>query len=256
MSLRGLSSKTAELYLSAISFRCKVSGFTDNTKHFLVNKLLEGFRRQCKSKRVRLPITIDLLRCILTKLSAVCTNNYESLLFKAAYVTAFFGFFRVGEITIPSKVSTDTSKVLNRQDISFVDNESSMLVTLRYSKTDQLGKGMVMKINQTGSSVCPVLVVQHYLKQRPKVNGPLFCHFDGSPLTRYQFCFILRKVIKLVDPKLEGYKSHSFRIGAATRAAQLGWPVEKIKEAGRWASDAYKSYLHKKDDYREISKLA
>lgn len=256
LSLKGLSSKTADLYLTAISFQCKVSNVSDNTKHFLINKLAEGFRRQNKTKRVRLPITYELLEGILTKLPVVCLNSFEVMLFKAAYVLAYFGFFRVGEVTVPNKSVVDSNKVLNLEDVSFIDENRSILVNIRFSKTDQLGKGTVLKIKQSGSSICPVIILRQYLGQRPKVPGPLFCHFDGNPLTRYQFSCILQKSIKLINPQLQGFRSHSFRIGAATRAAQLGWPIEKIKEAGRWASEAYKTYIHSKGDCREIMELA
>lgn len=256
MSLKGLSSKTADLYITAISFQCKVSDLPDNTKHFLINKLAEGFRRQGGSKRVRLPITFELLKSILTTLPVVCCNGFEAALFKAVYVLAYFGFFRVGEITVANKSTMEFGRVLNLGDISFVNGNQYMLVNLRFSKTDQLGKGTVLKISKTGSSICPVIILRQYLRQRPKVAGPLFCHFDGKPLTRYQFSSVLQKVIKLINPQLQGFRSHSFRIGAATRAAQLGWPIEKIKEAGRWASEAYRSYIHSQDKYREIMQLS
>lgn len=256
MSLKGLSSKTADLYMTAISFQCKVSDLPDNTKHFLINKLAEGFRRQGVRKRVRLPITFELLKGILTKLPVVCCNGFEVALFKAVYVLAYFGFFRVGEITVANKSTVEFGKVLTLEDISFVDGDRSMLVNLRFSKTDQLGKGTVLKISRSGSSICPVIVLRQYLRRRPKVAGPLFCHFDGKPLTRYQFSSVLQTAIKLISPHLQGFRSHSFRIGAATRAAQLGWPIEKIKEAGRWASEAYRTYIHSQDKYREIMQLS
>ena len=87
------------------------------------------------------------------------------------------------------------------------------MVQVKGSKTDQLGKGATLYINIT----CPVSNKGKFLSIRPKVQGPLLCHANGQPLTRYQFSQVLDKVLKLVG--VEGrYRAHSFRIGAATAA--------------------------------------
>jgi len=255
MSLGGLSSRTAELYLSAISFQCKTSNLQDTTKHFIVTKLIEGFRRTSKAKRLRLPITYSLLESILTKLPAVCRDEYESCLFSAVFALAFFGFFRVGELAVAKQNSVDVSKVVGIQDITFEAEDKALLVLVRFSKTDQLGRGVTLRLGRTNSDICPVRVVKRFLTMRSPVAGPLFCHFNHKPLTRFQFASILQKAIRVVDPTLSGYKSHSFRLGAATRAAQLGWSVEKIKQSGRWSSDAYRSYIWTNRSYRDITGL-
>ena len=38
-------------------------------------------------------------------------------------------------------------------------------------------------------------------------------------------------------------KGHSFRIGAATTAASLGFTEDQIQRMGRWRSDAVKKYI-------------
>ena len=74
-------------------------------------------------------------------------------------------------------------------------------------------------------------------------SGPLFCHFSGAPLTRYQFNSILNKTLDICNIDHTNFKSHSFRIGAATTLARQGTDKEKIQVAGRRKSDAYFLYI-------------
>lgn len=55
------------------------------------------------------------------------------------------------------------------------------------SKTDPLGRGVVLILPAVEGKVCPVKLLKQYSMQRHKMEGPFFCHFDRSPLTRYQF---------------------------------------------------------------------
>ena len=156
---------------------------------------------------------------------------------------AFFCFLRVGEITASKQNDPMVHRAIAIQDVRTVDKGNAMLVTLRYSKTDQLGQGTTLKISKLPGITCPVSSLIYYLSMRPKVSGPLLCHLNGKPLTRHQFSAILQKALTAIGPHLRNYKSHSFRLGAATTAAQQGWSIDKIKESGRWASDAYKHYI-------------
>jgi hypothetical protein len=85
---------------------------------------------------------------------------------------------------------------------------------------------------------------KNYMKVRPDGPGPLFRHFNLSPLTRYQFTGVLSKAIKYLQlPGSSEYKSHSFRIGASTDLAIRGFSDEDIQRSGRWKSSCFKSYI-------------
>lgn len=93
-------------------------------------------------------------------------------------------------------------------------------IKLRFSKTDQEGKGVSIEINKINGTLCPILNLSEYLKVRPKIKGPLLCHFSGAPLTRYQFSVMLRKTLKHSGMQDVGiFKTHSFRIRTATAMA-------------------------------------
>ena len=246
LSLQGLSHSTASLYLCSIGFQCKIKNVKDSTKHYILSKILEGIKRSKQGQAVRLPITVSILNLIVNKLPAVCVTSYESQLFKTAFCLAFFGFFRIGEITVSRKEYI--SKVIAIQDVVLDEINGTLKINLRFSKTDQSGKGATIILSKSGTNVCPVKNMGMFLSIRPKLNGPLFCHHNGKPLTRYQFSSILKKSLTYANVNYQHYKTHSFRIGAATTAAELGHSVETIKLAGRWSSNAYKSYVQPKQN--------
>lgn len=241
----GYAYSTVVTYMSALKFQHKIHGLQEYVSHFTVSKMLEGYRRSKPTHDSRLPITYDILVEICAKLDAVCNSAYEATLFKAAYTLAFFGLFRVGELVFSSSAMGDAP--LFHSDIVQLQVDQSFMVRLRKSKSNQHGVPILVPIVATGTSVCPVVAMVTYLNIRPKAIAQyLFCHIDGSPLTRYQFGAVLTKVIlrSKFQPTISGlFKSHSFRIGAATWLAQQGIPNAEIKKAGRWSSDAYLRYI-------------
>ena len=91
--------------------------------------------------------------------------------------------------------------------------------------------------------MCPFESVSEYLTVRPTKDGPFLCHFSGSPLTRFQLSSMLTKSLKYAGIESSKYKAHSFRIGATTALSMAGYPIDEIKNLGRWKSTAYKSYI-------------
>lgn len=241
LSLHGLAYNTAKLYITAVGYHCKIKGYVDPTQHFIISKMLEGFRRSKYSGDSRLPMSPTLLQRICGKLPAVCSNNYEVKLFRAAYTLAFFGFMRVGELAWSRGMSYWS--VLQLEDINIDRKQNELSIQIRQSKTDQHKEGTIIQLSSNTTAICPVVAMLEFIEVRSAINGPLFCHFDGSVLTRYQFSAILKKTLGLISPHLIKFRSHSFRIGAATTAASVGMDIAQIKLAGRWRSDAVKTYI-------------
>ena len=75
------------------------------------------------------------------------------------------------------------------------------------------------------------------------MTGTLFYHANGKPITRYQFSAVLLKALISAGIQSDNFKSHSFRIGAASEASVNGISDSKIMELGRWKSQAVKNYL-------------
>lgn len=119
---------------------------------------------------------------------------------------------------------------------------------------DQSGKGVTLQLFRSGTNVCPVNSMIKFLTGRPKLNGPLLCHLNGRPLTRYQFSAVLKKALACWNVNYANYKAHSFRIGAATTAAKLGHSTDTIKLAG--SSNAYRAYIMSDPEPSAMPRLA
>ena len=187
LSLKKCSYATAKSYLSSISFQCKIHNWVDETKNFLVVKVLEGMRRTGRSADARLPITLQLLSEVVRVLSSICSNSYETKLFRAAYILAFFGFLRIGEFTFSTGNSVHT--ILQVTDVQFEANYSKVFVHIRMSKCDQDRKGVSLAIDKSKGILCPVASLIDYLAARPKIKGPLFIHYKKKSPYQVSFLF-------------------------------------------------------------------
>ena len=101
---------------------------------------------------------------------------------------------------------------------------------------------MILQRRQ-GHVDCKWSLIIEYINSRQPLCEQLFCHFDGTPLTRTQFVFILKKCLLIIEIDPKRYSSHTFRIGAATNLAVDGASAGVIRNVGRWKSNAYKSYI-------------
>ncbi|XP_073470547.1 integrase/recombinase xerD homolog [Aquarana catesbeiana] len=235
----GVSVSRMNTQLAGLAFLFKLQGQPDVTKEFWVRQALKGYRRAVVKRDSRRPVTFEILRGIVDKLGVVCSSEYEVVLFKVAFVLAFFGAFRIGELVSPSK---KVQGGIRLQEVQL--DEEGVSIFLRKSKTDQGGRGRMVRIYPIhGSPQCPVGTVREFLKVRPDFQGPLLVHQKGTWLSRFQFVAVFKKCLQGLGLEEKDFSSHSFRIGAATEAARLGLDVEVIKRIGRWESNRFQSYV-------------
>jgi len=163
----------------------------------------------------------------------------DKLMLWSAFTLAFFGFLRSSEFTSPSLTHFNPLVHLARSDISFTSN-GSLLLQLKASKTDPFRMGCSITLSPSGRSVCAVRAMHRYLAhQLPGQSTPLYFFSSGQFLTRDKVTSILRSQLKRLGFATESYASHSFRIGAATTAAEAGLPPWLIQTLGRWSSNCY-----------------
>jgi len=196
------------------------------------------------TKRERRPITPDLLR----KIKGVWddrAHEVDVVMLWAACCLAYFGFMRIGELTVPTDDGYDTLSHLSWGDV-MVDNPtrpSRMEVRIKASKTDPFRQGVSIFIGRVASDLCPVSAMLAYMVVRGKEAGPLFRFGDGKPLTRQRLVAAVKDVLDKTDVDPGQYSRHSFRIGAATIAAARGLEDSTVRTLGRWKSLAYLEYI-------------
>ncbi len=133
----------------------------------------------------------------------------------AAACAAFFGFLRSAEFC---------SSALLLSDVAIDDREhpTTLSLLIKCSKTDQFHQGTNIYLSKTDTDLCPVEAITGYLALRQQPDGPLFTSQQGTPLTSEVFITRVQAALGRAGVNPDFYKSHSFRIGAATTAAAQG----------------------------------
>jgi len=250
LASRNISHTTIKVYLAAVRHMHVIAGMHRSFEEQLTPRLhlvLRGIKRtQAISNpcRTRLPITLQIMSSIKDYLSRQPRSHFSIMLW-AACCLAFFGFLRVSEFTVPSQDTYDPGTHLSLADISLDNRVDPRLIAvcIKQSKTDPFRKGVTLYLGATNHAVCPVAGILPYLALRGNQPGPLFLNKEGRGLTRQVLSASLDAVLTELRLHPSNYNTHSFRIGAATTAAEVGIPDRCIKILGRWQSDAYQQYI-------------
>ncbi len=98
---------------------------------------------------------------------------------------------------------------------------------------DPYATGVYIFLGKTGTTICPVAAILSVLTVRPRhLTGPLLQHSNGSTLTSYTLVTQVKQALAAAGHDPHHYSGHSFRIVAATAAAQAGIPDHQIKMLG------------------------
>lgn len=235
------ASSTVNSYVSAIGYSHKLAGLHDPTKSFFINQMLKGYGKIGCRLDSRLPITLPILYRIVWATSQLSDSFFNTCRFQAMCLFAFYTFARVGEITASASGTTiylhQVSKLVN-------DNQEAVAfkVTFLNYKHNYNKSPFSLTISRQ-TTCCPVQHFLAYLQARGNTPGPLFQMPNGSPVPRAVFTEKLSTALKFCGLDPTRYKGHSFRIGAATHAAEKGMSDAQIRTMGRWKSNAFLKYI-------------
>ena len=125
----GKKSTTIRSYVSAIKAILQVEGFKIQEDTYLLNALTKACKLHDDIVMTRLPIRLGMLRVILKIVGQEYdTQPYLRSLYQALFSTAYFGLFRIGEIT-------QSPHVIKACDVHLAKNKKKVMFVLRSSKT-------------------------------------------------------------------------------------------------------------------------
>ena len=227
---------TARTYVSALGYCHRLAGYSDPTKAFWVLEMLKGYTKMGMRVDTRLPITLPILLSIVDNMPSLCSTLYESRLYQAMCTTAFFAFLRVGEIAI----CPQSPFVFQIEQLVKLEDQAGGILGLKHSYSEG---DVSLTLSRRQSDICPVQLLLDYLSPQGFSNGPLFMTPNGTAVSRHSFTQIFSLVFQRCGLDSSKYKRHSFRIGAATFAAENWFSDVQIRAMGRWKSDAFRKYI-------------
>ena len=186
------------------------------------------------------PLTLAELHTLV----APATSSGDCL-WRAVYLTVFFGMMRMGEVCLTGKFDPEWD--LRTQDVVFLENRVEL--TVRASKTDFFGAGDVVVLPRLeGHPLCPYAALER-LKSIRVAEGswthlsPLFMVQGKS--ARYGAAH--ERLLQRLHPagNVVGHPRlgcHSLRRGMAVLAREAGVSPDMIKAWGRWKGDSYLIY--------------
>jgi hypothetical protein len=117
--------------VSALGYSHRLYGVPDPTKNVYIIQMLKGYGKLGHRLDVRLPITLHILHTLIGVTGVVLPTSYEVSLFRAMCVLAFFGFLRIGEITL-SKPSLPMPLQINQLSEQFSTKGQITHLTLTF----------------------------------------------------------------------------------------------------------------------------
>ena len=186
-------SNTIKSYISAIRSVLREDGEVLCENKFLLTSLTRACKYVNDHVRTRLPIRKPLLNLILGSLCDVFKTEQPYLvsLYKAMFATAYFGLFRIGELT-------EGSHVVKAVDVHIGTNKDKMMFVLHTSKTHWYdSKPQTIKISAQCCSnktnlFCPFRLLKEYLvvrKSRLEETEPFFVFKENLIYGQLFVCF-------------------------------------------------------------------
>lgn len=219
---------TLARWTASISKAHRLAGHDSPASAELVRATMRGIRRTYGSDQRR---ATPISRGNLVAMTAAFTDRASDVRDKALLLIGFAGGFRRSELV-----------ALDYDDIVLV--EEGLIITIRRSKTDQLGEGRKIGIPYGRPALCPVRALLAWKATASYEAGPVFRPIDrhgnvsSTRLSGDAVSLIVRHHAGSVGLDPSAFSGHSLRSGLATSAARAGVSSWKIRNQTGHASDA------------------
>ena len=214
---KNLKISTLRRRIVSISMVHKLRGHYLDTKHPIIVENLMGIRRVKGSiQKGKKPLLINHLKSLINVINEQKIDEIKKFRDKSIILIGFSGGFRRSELIS-----------INHDDLEFVDE--GLKITIKKSKTDQLGEGMTKGLTYfDDETFCPVVNIKKWIEISKIQSGPIFRRFSkGSNLTEKRLTdqsvvLLMKEYLNLAGIENKNFSGHSLRSGFATVAAESG----------------------------------
>ncbi|HTF71416.1 MAG TPA: tyrosine-type recombinase/integrase [Edaphobacter sp.] len=243
-----LKATTLAHHLFAIAKAHRDAGFPSPVRdNQLIAEALKGIKRTYGSAIAqKSPVLTDDLRAMLRYIP----DTLQGLRDRALLTMGFLGAFRRSELV-----------ALDAADVQFTPE--GLLITLRRSKTDQLGEGRKIAIpHGKHETTDAVRALQMWLSASGITEGPIFRQVRAKrvyaeQLTAQVVALLVKKYIRLASMNDANFSGHSLRAGFVTSAARNNVPERVImKQTGHKSVEMVLRYVRNANAFTENACLS
>lgn len=233
---QGRKVSTIKRAAAAISKAHRTAGLESPTASEAVKLALRGIAREHHTAQKKAPpVLVAEARALVGALDLETNRGARD---RAMILIGFAAALRRSELAR-----------LDVADLEFAPE--GLVVTLRSSKTDQLGEGMHKAIHHgENSATCPVRALRHWLMVSGIDTGPVFRPIDagdnvGAGRTSDRAVDrAIKRAARLAGLEERGFSGHSLRAGLATQAALNGHGAADIaRQTGHRSLDTVLGYI-------------
>ena len=240
----GLSPKVIKNYLSSISSVSKFFNLdVSHLSHIAVSHYLRSISIN-SSFRPTLRGIFDI--STLYHISRACDTLSDPVLYRAVFLTGFFGFLRMSNLAPHSSAKFDHTRHLLRQDLFLHSPGVHLLIKWTKTLQDHTSHHLIQLPELDNFFLCPTRALKILLKSRPlPPSAPLFANnfLPFSIVIDTHVRDSLKKILVLLGIPPSGHGFHTFRRSGATFAFDHNVPLQNIMAHGLWRSSAVWTYL-------------
>ena len=227
LALAGKADSTIGRHLAAIGWKHRQDGLVAPTvrdDRMVIADTLAGIRREQHARpsaRKAALTAADLAAMIV----AADGQGTRSIRDRAILALGLAAALRRSELV-----------ALQWRDVDLVDK--GLKLTLRHSKTDQEGEGLLIAV-PSGKTLKPVERLKSWLAVRGSRAGPLFLQIDpqgrltDKPMSDRSIARLIQKYARRVGLDPATVAGHSLRAGFLTEASRTGATIAKMQEVSR-----------------------
>ena len=241
----GAAPATVEQILAAIAAAHRAEGISSPTDSLLVKKTLKGYRREHGAAPVsrKDAATLEVVRLLLA--ATALDDSPKNIRDAAILALGFAGAFRRSELA-----------GLDIEDVKWAcrKGEEIALVTVRRSKTDPEGQGMLKAIFPgRDEAASPTSLLKRWLSLVELQEGPLFRRvlksgqITGKRLSAQSMRLVVLQAASAARLSLD-LSAHSLRSGFVTTAIRQGKTERSImNQTGHRSVQTLRGYFHRED---------